>query len=131
VSYLEGIAAFALGLLGVWLVLVALLWIHRPTRALALPILRLIPDVIVLTRRLLADRSLPLAPRLALVGLLGWLLMPIDLIPDFVPVIGLLDDVVVTGLVLRWVARRLGPDALADRWPGPPESFELLRRLIT
>jgi uncharacterized membrane protein YkvA (DUF1232 family) len=131
VSYLEGIAAFALGLLGVWLVLVALLWIHRPTRALALPILRLIPDVIVLTRRLLADRSLPLAPRLALVGLLGWLLMPIDLIPDFVPVIGLLDDVVVTGLVLRWVARRLGPGALADHWPGPPESFELLRRLIT
>jgi len=131
VSALETIVPVVLTLLAVWLALVAVLWIHRPTRVVALPVLRLIPDVVVLIRRVLEDRSLSLAPRLALVGLLGWLLMPIDLVPDFVPVVGLLDDVVVTALVLRWVARRIGTAVLADRWPGPPESFDLLRRLIT
>ncbi len=130
-SALETIVPVVLTLLAVWLALVAVLWIHRPTRVVALPVLRLIPDVVVLVRRVLEDRSLSLGPRLALVGLLGWLLMPIDLVPDFVPVIGLLDDVVVTALVLRWVARRIGTAVLADRWPGPPESFDLLRRLIT
>jgi len=127
---LNAIAIVAVGLALLWLALVAVLWLHRPTRSLAVPVLRLIPDVVVLTRRLLADPSLPVAPRLALIGLLAWLLMPIDLVPDFLPVIGLLDDVIVIAVVLRWVGRRLGAGALAARWPGPPESFDLLRRII-
>jgi hypothetical protein len=129
-SGLGTIAVVALGIAGIWLVLVAILWLHRPSRALAGPVLRLIPDVIVLVRRLLEDGTLPLGPRLALIGLLGWLLMPIDLIPDFIPGIGLLDDVIVVALVLRWVARRIGTEVLSDAWPGPPEGLALLRRLI-
>jgi uncharacterized membrane protein YkvA (DUF1232 family) len=129
-SSLELIAVAALALAAVWLVLAATLWLHRPTRSLAVPVLRLIPDVLVLIRRLLADRTLPLGPRLGLVGLLGWLLMPIDLIPDFLPGIGLIDDVILVVLVLRWVGRRIGVDALAERWPGSPEGFTLLRRIL-
>lgn len=59
-----------------------------------------------------------------------WIASPIDLLPEFLPVIGPLDDLVVTALVLRWVARRVGRPRLRELWPGPPEGFALLERLL-
>lgn len=61
--------------------------------------------------------------------LLGYLLLPIDLVPDFLPVIGYADDVVVLALVLRSVVRRAGPQALERHWPGTPAGLALVRRL--
>jgi uncharacterized membrane protein YkvA (DUF1232 family) len=101
----------------------------RP-RELAGPALRLIPDLLRLVRALLADSRTPRSVRFALAGLLAYLLSPLDLIPDFVPVIGSVDDLIVSAVVLRWVGRRVGLDDLRSRWTGDPAGFELLRRLL-
>lgn len=113
-----------------WLVLVLALWLHRPSRELARPALRLLPDVLRLVGRLLADPTTPRGIRAALLFLGAWLAFPLDLIPDFIPGLGQLDDVVVAILVLRWVGRRLGPERLREGWPGTPESYDLLMRLL-
>ncbi len=112
-----------------WLALVAVLWLHRPTRAQVGPALRLLPDVLRLVRSLLADGSTPAAVRLAIGGLLVYLVSPLDLIPEFLPGIGSLDDVILAAIVLRWSARRLGVETLRSHWPGSAEGFDLLRRL--
>ena len=59
-----------------------------------------------------------------------YLLSPIDLVPDFMPVIGSLDDLIVGALVLRWASRRIGVDTLRAHWSGSPEGFDLLRRFL-
>ena len=118
------------GLLVVWAVLIAILWLIRPRDANLGDLLRVVPDVLRLVRGLIGDRSVPFGVRAALVGLLLWLLSPIDLIPEFIPVLGPLDDVVVAVLVLRYTRRRLGDDELQRRWPGTPEGYRLLAGLI-
>jgi uncharacterized membrane protein YkvA (DUF1232 family) len=55
--------------------------------------------------------------------------LPVDLVPDFVPVAGQLDDALVVGLALRAVLRAAGSDVVADRRPGPPEGLALVRRI--
>jgi uncharacterized membrane protein YkvA (DUF1232 family) len=92
-------------------------------RALA----RFVPDCIVLFRRLLADDRIPRRRKLALVALLGYLASPIDLVPDFIPVAGQLDDVLAVVFVLRFVLRSADDDLLAEHWPGPPRALALLR----
>ena len=124
------LAAFLALAVAVWLGAVALIWLHRPSRELAMPLLRLVPDLLRLVRRLMADPATPTPVRLALAGLLVWIVSPIDLIPEFLPGIGPLDDIVVAVLVLRWAGRRLGRDRLRAHWPGTPESFALLERLL-
>lgn len=124
------ILAIVVGLVLAWAVLVALLWLFRPRDVGLRELLGVVPDVLRLVRDLLGDRSVPAGPRLALLGLLAWLISPIDLIPEFIPVLGPLDDVVVTVLVLRYVRRRLGEDELRRRWRGTPASFELLLGLL-
>src|SRR5450759_4700577 len=98
------VAALVVVALG-WLLLVGFLWLHRPSRAVAGPALRLIPDLIRLVRRLLADPGTPTSVRIALAGLLAYLLSPVDLIPDFVPVIGAADDLIIAAVVLRWAGQ--------------------------
>lgn len=120
----------AIGLLVMWLAVVALLWVLRPRDVRLRELLRVVPDVLRLVRDLLADRSVPAGPRLALAGLLLWLISPVDLIPEVIPVLGPLDDVVVAVVVLRYVRRRLGEDELRRRWRGSSEGFELLRGLL-
>ena len=123
------VAAIALLAVG-WLMLVAVLWLHRPSRELAGPALRLVPDRVHLVRGLVADAGTPIGVRVALVGLLVYLVSPVDLIPDFLPGIGSLDDLVVTAFVLRWAGRRMGIDDLRARWTGDPASFDVLLRLL-
>ena len=110
-----------------WALLVAaLLAAGRGADARALA--RFVPDCIVLFRRLLADDRIPRRRKLALVALLGYLASPIDLVPDFIPVAGQLDDVLAVVLVLRFVLRSADDDLLAEHWPGPPRALALLRR---
>ena len=129
-SLLETIVGASLVMAVGWLLLVGFLWLHRPSRDLAAVGLRLIPDLVRLVRALLADSSTPRSARLALAGLLVYLLSPLDLIPDFVPVIGAVDDLIVAAVVLHWVGRRVGLDDLRSRWTGDPAGFEILRRLL-
>ena len=80
--------------------------------------------------RINADRTAPLDVRLVLVGLLVWIVSPIDLIPEFIPVLGPLDDVVVAVVAMRYVRRRIGIADLERRWQGTPAGFALLSRVI-
>ena len=124
-------AAMAMILIAiVWLLFVAALWLHRPSRELAGSTFRLVPDLIRLVRALLADRDTPRSVKVALVGLLVYLLSPIDLVPDFFPVIGSLDDLIVSAVVLRWAGRRVGIVGLQAHWSGSPEGFAVLLRLL-
>jgi uncharacterized membrane protein YkvA (DUF1232 family) len=120
----------ALSLIGVWAALIALLWVFRPRDVKLGQLVRVVPDVLRLVRSLLGDRTVPLGVRAALVGLLAWLLNPIDLIPEFIPVLGPLDDVVVAVLVLRYVWRRVGDDEMQARWPGTEDGYVLLRGVV-
>jgi uncharacterized membrane protein YkvA (DUF1232 family) len=124
------LGGIALGLLAVWAVLVALLWIFRPRDVRLAELVRVVPDLLRLGRNLIADSTVPLGARLALVGLMVWLLSPIDLIPEFIPVLGPLDDVIVAVLVLRYVGRRVGLEELRRRWPGTPQGFVLLGGIL-
>ncbi|KKC02192.1 DUF1232 domain-containing protein [Mycobacterium nebraskense] len=115
------LSAFAV----IWLILAVTFWLLRP-KANMQDLVRLLPDVLRLLKRLAADPELPRRIRIALVALIAFVVSPIDLIPDAIPVIGFADDVVIVGLVLRWVSRTAGPDALAKHWPGTPEGLATL-----
>jgi uncharacterized membrane protein YkvA (DUF1232 family) len=116
------------GLLLCWLVLMAVLWATRPDEMRARELLRLLPDVLRLVRRLAGDRTLPRGVRVRLWLLMAYLAMPIDLVPDFLPVLGHADDAIVVALVLRSVVRRAGVAAVERHWPGTPEGLAALRR---
>lgn len=120
------------GLLLLWVILVVML--RRVQRDLGqpsnlTPALRLLPDVVRLLRRLVADPALPRRPRVVLALLLGYLLSPIDLIPDVVPVLGYADDVIIAAIAIRSVVRHAGLDGVARHWPGSPEGLTVLTRL--
>jgi uncharacterized membrane protein YkvA (DUF1232 family) len=89
---------------------------------------RFIPDLVVLFRRLLGDPRLPRRHKLLVAALILYLAMPFDLVPDFIPVAGQLDDALIVALVLRVVVRGR-PDLVAEYWPGPPESLRVIQRL--
>jgi uncharacterized membrane protein YkvA (DUF1232 family) len=116
------------GLLLCWLALMAVLWTTRPDELRARELLRLLPDVLRLVRRLAGDGTLPRGVRVRLWLLMAYLAMPIDLVPDFVPVLGHADDAIVVALVLRSVVRRAGTAAVERHWPGTPEGLAALRR---
>ncbi|WP_205863351.1 phosphatase PAP2 family protein [Planosporangium thailandense] len=118
------------GALTCWFILVGALLLGRP-RGGALPeALRLLPDLLRLVGRLARDRSLPAGVRGRLLLLGGYLAMPFDLVPDFVPIVGYADDAVIVALTLRSVARRAGTQALRRHWPGTDTGFEALCRLV-
>jgi uncharacterized membrane protein YkvA (DUF1232 family) len=125
----EPVVGIVVAIIAAWLLVIAALWIVRPRDVGLREVVRLVPDVLRLARSLLFDRSTPRSVRVALAVLLVWLLSPIDLIPEFIPVLGPLDDAIVAVLVLGFVRRRLGNDALRARWPGTPAGWELLARL--
>jgi uncharacterized membrane protein YkvA (DUF1232 family) len=105
------------------------LWLIRAgRRSQAVAIARFIPDCLVLFRRLLGDDRTPWSAKLLLGGLVGYLAMPLDLVPDFIPVAGQLDDAIVVALVLRRLLRVTGPAVVAEHWPGPPATLGALLR---
>ena len=105
----------------------ALLLLGRRTDAIALA--RFIPDCLVLLRRLLGDESVPRGRKLVLLALVAYLSVPVDLVPDFIPVAGQLDDVLVAALALRYALRSGGPELLRSHWPGPERSLEVVMRV--
>jgi uncharacterized membrane protein YkvA (DUF1232 family) len=119
----------AVALLLTWLLLVVALAAGRPQGKLLSESMRLLPDLLRLLRRLAVDRSQPTAVRIRLGLLLAYLAMPIDLIPDFIPVLGYADDAIIVTIALRSVARRAGIDELRRCWPGTEDGFAALCRL--
>jgi uncharacterized membrane protein YkvA (DUF1232 family) len=117
------------GLVLVWAALVLVLWLTKPGDYDLKDALRLLPDLIRMIKRLAADPATPRGVRIRLLLLLGYLALPFDVIPDFVPVLGYADDAIVVALVLRSATRSAGPDALAKHWPGTPEGLAALNRL--
>jgi uncharacterized membrane protein YkvA (DUF1232 family) len=87
-----------------------------------------VPDCVVLFKRLLSDPRVPRRKKLVLAALIPYLLMPFDLVPDFIPVAGYLDDAVIVAFALRYVLRGSGPDLISAHWPGPPASLNLVLR---
>lgn len=123
------IIGVAAGLLLAWLILVATLVFVRPRGGLLAEALRVLPDVLRLARRLASDENLPRGVRARLGLLLAYLAFPIDVIPDFIPVLGFADDAIVVIAVLRGVVRRAGMDAVRAHWPGTDDGFAALARL--
>lgn len=117
------------GFVLIWAVLVAALWLTKPGEYDVKEALRLLPDLIRLIKRLAADPDTPRGVRIKFALLLVYLALPIDLIPDFVPVLGYADDAIIVALVLRSATRSAGPDVLAKHWPGTPEGLAALKRL--
>ncbi|SFE60880.1 DUF1232 domain-containing protein [Blastococcus tunisiensis] len=117
------------GVLLLWAVALALLWRARPGELTVREALRLLPDLVRLVRRLARDRTLPRGVRVRLWLLLAYLLSPVDLVPDVVPVLGYADDVVVVALALRAVVRAAGSAALTRAWPGGPAGLAVVQRL--
>lgn len=112
----------------VWLVVVVvLLFLGRKT--LARELITLLPNLARLFRGLLGDERVPRSSKALLVlgGL--WLASPIDLIPEFLPGIGAIDDALVAGFVLRHVVKRSGPDVVRDHWRGDPRTIRVLLRV--
>jgi uncharacterized membrane protein YkvA (DUF1232 family) len=105
-----------------WLALVGR---REDARALA----TFIPDCIVLVTRLARDPRVPRARKFGLLVLLGYLALPFDLVPDFIPVAGQLDDAIIVALVIRSFVRSGGEDLVRELWPGPNESLALILRL--
>ena len=90
---------------------------------------RFVPDCAVLFRRLMADQRVSRRRKALLALLVGYLAMPFDFIPDFIPVAGQLDDAILVALVLRSLLRDAGPNLVRDHWPGPDESLGAILRL--
>jgi uncharacterized membrane protein YkvA (DUF1232 family) len=88
-----------------------------------------VPDCVILFTRLVRDGRVPRRHKWLLGALVLYLSMPFDLIPDFIPVVGALDDAILVALVLRTVFRSAGPDLVREHWPGPPRSLDLMLRM--
>ena len=116
-------------LLLAWVALILVLACLRPRGGLLREALRVLPDLLRLLRGLATDRELPRGVRVRLGLLLAYLASPIDLIPDFIPVLGYADDAILVTAVLRGVVRRAGVAKVRAHWPGTDDGFEALARL--
>jgi uncharacterized membrane protein YkvA (DUF1232 family) len=99
----------------------------RRTDARAL--LGFIPDCVVLFRRLIGDPRVSRRRKLVLWLVVAYLVMPFDLVPDFIPLAGQLDDVILVGLALRGIVRSAGEGIVRGHWPGPERSLQIVLRL--
>jgi uncharacterized membrane protein YkvA (DUF1232 family) len=114
-------------LVGVYVVSIAAL-IGAGRREDARALAGFIPDCLVLVSRLARDQRISRPRRAALFLVLGYLALPIDLVPDFLPGIGQLDDAIVLGLALRVVVSGGGTEMVREAWPGPEASLTLVLR---
>lgn len=112
-----------------WLILLALLVAAKPPGSLLQEALRVLPDTLRLLRRLATDRSLPRGLRVRLWLLFAYLACPVDLVPDFIPVLGYADDAIIVCAVLRSIVRRAGPEPVRRHWPGSEAGLAVLWRL--
>ena len=123
-SLLIGLAIAA----AVWLLAIGLLYLFG-RRVAARELATLLPNLVALFRGLLRDPRVPRRTRVWLFVGVGWLLSPIDLVPEFIPVLGPLDDALLAALVVRHLVKRAGREVVAEAWPGDPATLERMLRL--
>lgn len=112
----------------VWLLLIGAL-IAFGRRAAAKELATLVPNLVVLFKGLIRDPRVPRSAKVWLWVAAVWIASPIDLVPEFVPVAGPLDDAIVAALALRYLLRHADPAAVTDHWRGDPATLErILRR---
>ena len=120
--------ALGLGIaLALYALFVAVLYVAG-RRSEARALVRFIPDCVVLFRRLLGDARISRRRKWLLAAVIGYLALPLDLVPDFIPVAGQLDDAIVVALALRVVLRGAGPELVREHWPGPEDTLKLILR---
>jgi uncharacterized membrane protein YkvA (DUF1232 family) len=124
------IVMLLVALVSLWAVFLVIFWLLRPKGVTVRELVGLIPDILRLLRALIGDRTAPPDVRLVLIGLVAWILSPIDLIPEFIPVLGPMDDVVVAIVAMRYVRRRVGTADLRRRWTGSDAGFAMLLSVI-
>jgi len=105
---------------------VMILLARRLPPGLAKDLATVLPACLTTARRLRRDPRVPKRVKVAIAFAALWAVSPIDLIPEFLPVIGPLDDIVVIALALRYAANRVPPDALVDAWPADRRILERL-----
>jgi uncharacterized membrane protein YkvA (DUF1232 family) len=116
-----------LALVAIWLIAVlVLLWMGR--KSIAKELITLLPNLLRLFRGLIGDPRVPRGSKALLLLGAAWLASPIDLIPEFIPGLGPIDDAVVAALVLRHLVKRAGPDVVRDHWQGDPRTIGLILR---
>jgi uncharacterized membrane protein YkvA (DUF1232 family) len=128
-SWWEALAGLAIALAVVYAALIAALLLAGRRGSSVREMLRLLPDMLRLLRRLATDRTLPGSIRIRLWLLFGYLALPFDLVPDFVPVLGYADDAIIVCLVLRSVVRGAGVEVLTRHWSGTAEGLRAVVRL--
>ena len=127
--WLQTLIGLGTALVVIWIALIAALLIAKPGKTQLREALRLLPDLLRLLRRLAGDPTLPRGVRVRLTMLLIYLAIPIDLIPDFIPILGYADDAIIVTAVLRSTVRRAGLDAVRAHWPGTDDGFAAVCRL--
>ena len=118
-----------ISLVVLWVAFVVVLAIARPKGVDLAEGARLVPDLIRLLRALNRDAETSRVVRVRVGLLLLYLASPIDLVPDFVPVLGYADDVVIASLVLRSIVRRAGIETIERHWTGTPVGLAIVKRL--
>ena len=123
------LVALIAGLLVLWGGLIITLRVVAPEQARLKDVIRLLPDLLRLLSRLARDDTLPRGVRLRLGLLLAYVALPIDLVPDFIPVVGYADDAIIIALVLRSVIRHSGSEAVRRHWPGTEDGLATVLRI--
>ncbi|SDE15885.1 YkvA family protein [Glycomyces harbinensis] len=123
-QWLIGLGIALVCLIVLWGVLVLLA--RRLPPGLLRDLVEFIPHLVTAVRRLRGDERVPRRAKVALLVAAVWVASPIDLIPEFLPVIGPLDDIVVVALALRYAGRTVPREVLLDAWPGNPQLLERL-----
>ncbi len=118
------------GLVAVGVVVVSwgvlLVLARRLPPGLARELASFLPACVTTARRLRRDPRVPRRVRIVILVAAIWVVSPIDLIPEFIPVIGPLDDVIVVALALRYAARHIPAEAIREAWPAEPRILDRL-----
>jgi uncharacterized membrane protein YkvA (DUF1232 family) len=122
---LPAVAAAVLVVYAAFVLVLVLVGRREDARALA----GFVPDCVILFKRLSGDPAVPRRHKVLLVLLVAYLAMPLDLVPDFIPVAGQLDDAIIVAWVLRTLLRGSGPALVRLHWPGPQSSLDVMLRL--
>jgi uncharacterized membrane protein YkvA (DUF1232 family) len=125
----HAVVAIVAGLVLAWLGLVGLLAFARPDGTTIGDALRIGAETVRLVVRLARDRSVPRRARVILWLLAAYLLSPIDLVPDFIPVVGYADDLIIASLALRAAVRAASVETVDRHWTGSPSDLAVVHRL--
>jgi uncharacterized membrane protein YkvA (DUF1232 family) len=129
VDWWTAVVAVLVGLALLWVVLIVLLVAGSRDTGRIGSAARLLPDLVRLLSGLARDRAVPRVTRITMVVVVAYLLSPIDLVPDVIPVVGYLDDAIIVALAMRLVIATCPPEVVARRWPGSADGLAAVRRL--